>query len=128
MSGLMMLYTMAASTRDGIISSANQPQCFSAKPSVNCPNCILVQEQLHSALLEFQSAKIIISLLHEGFNKLNNSEATNIPMKSVTCESSGYEQASDQWIPAVHSSNKKKKMPTVTSMKTDQAFISSNRF
>ena len=49
-------------------------------------------------------------------------------MKSVPCESSGYEQANDQWIRVVHCSNKKKKMPTVTSMKTDQSSIYSNRF
>lgn len=49
-------------------------------------------------------------------------------MQSVPCESSGYEQASEQWIPVVHFSNKKMKMSTVTSMKTDKSFVSSNRF
>ena len=119
-----MLYIMATSTTDGIISSANQPYFFNSEPSVNCPNCILVQEQMHYALLHLESARTIISLLREGFNKAITSEATNIPMESVSCESSGYEQASDPWIPVVHFSNKEKKMPTVTSMKTDQSSTS----
>ena len=127
-SGLVMPYIMVTSSTDSIISSANQPQSFTAKPSVNYLNCVLVHEQLHSALIELQSAITIISLLREDFNKVNTSEATNIPMQSLPCESSGYEKASDQWIPVVHCSDKKKKMPTVTSMKTDQSSIYSNRF
>jgi hypothetical protein len=124
MPDLLMLYINATSTTDGIISSANQPQFFSAEHIVNCPNCILVQEQMHYVPLQLESARTIIYLLREGFNKAITSEATNIPMESVPCESSGYEQASDQWIPVVHCSNKEKKMPMVTSMKTDQSFIS----
>jgi len=118
MPDLLMLYINATSTTDDVISSANQPQCFSTEPSVNCPNCILVQEHIHSALLQLECARTIISLLREGFNKAITSEATNIPMEWVPCESSGYEQANDQWIPVVHCSNREKKMPTVTSMKT----------
>ena len=106
MSGLVMPYIMVASSTEGINSSANQQQSFSAENSVNYRNCILVQEQLHSALLELRSSRTIISLLCEDFNKVNTSEANNIPMQSVPCESSGYKQASDQQIPVVHCSNK----------------------
>ena len=63
---------------------ANQPQSFSAELTVNYPHCMLVHEQLHSALLELWSARTIISLLWEDFNKVNTSETTNIPMQSVT--------------------------------------------
>jgi len=106
----------------------NQAQRFSAKLSVNYANCILVQDQLHPALLELESARTIISLIREDFKKMNNSEASKLLMQSLPCESSGHEQASDQWIPVVPCSNKNKKMPMVTPMKTDQSFISSNRF
>jgi len=48
----MMPYIMVNSSTDVRNSSANQPQSFSAELSVNYPHCILVLEQLHSALLE----------------------------------------------------------------------------
>ena len=119
---------MVNSSTDVRNSSANQPQSFSAELSVNYPHCILVLEQLHSALLELWSARTFISLLWEIFNKVNTSETTNIPMQSLPCESSGYKQASDQQIPVVPCSNKKKKMSTATWIKCDKSFISSNRF
>jgi hypothetical protein len=58
--------------------------------------------------------RTILSLLREDFKKVNISEASNLPMQSLPCESSGHEQASDQWIPVVPCSNKNKKMLTVT--------------
>jgi hypothetical protein len=115
MPDLLMFYINVTSTTDGIISSANQPYFFNSEPSVNCPNCISVQEQIHYALLQLESVRTIISLLCEGFNKAITSEATNIPMQSVPCERSGYERVSAQWIAVVHCSNTEKKMPTVTS-------------
>ena len=69
MPDVLMLYINANSTTDSIISSPNQTQFSSAEPSVNCPNCILVQEQIHYALLQLESTRTIISLLCEAFNK-----------------------------------------------------------
>ena len=119
----------AAATTDAGISCSHQPLYFSANSSVNCANCFLMKEQLHSGLLELEYARTIISLLRDDFNKANNaSEATVIPKQYLPGESSGCEQAGDKWIPVVHCLNKKKKTPTVTSSKTDQPYISSNRF
>jgi hypothetical protein len=67
---------MAAAGMDGIFTSDNQPQCFSAETNENCANCILMKEQLHSALLELQLAKTIISLFREDINKATAPEAT----------------------------------------------------
>jgi hypothetical protein len=53
---------MAAAAVDAIIFSDNQLQCLSAESNVSCANCILVKEQLHTALLELKSARTIISL------------------------------------------------------------------
>jgi len=36
--------------------------------------------------------------------------------------------AGAKWIPVVHSFNKKKKMPTVSAMATEQSYMSSNCF
>jgi hypothetical protein len=68
-----------------------------------------VKEKLHSALLELKSARTIISLLRDDINKANAPEATNIPKPSLPCESSGYEQTGDKWIPVMHSFKKKKR-------------------
>ena len=95
---------------------------------MDCKNCILVKEQLHAALLELKSARKIISLLHEGINKANASEAINLPKPSLPCGSHGYEQAGGKWIPAVHSFNKKKKITTISTMATEQSYMSSYRF
>jgi hypothetical protein len=119
---------MAAAAMDGIIFSANQPQCFSAESSVNCANCILMKEQLHSAVLELKSAKTTISFLREDINKATASEATNLPKPSLLFGSSGYEQAGSKWISVVHSFSKRKKTPTVTSVTTEQFYRYSNRF
>ena len=110
---------MAAATMETIISSDNQLQCLSAESNVSCANCVLVKEQLHSALLVLKSARTIISLLQDDVNKASAPEATNIPKPSLSCELNGYEQAGDKWIP-VHSFNKKKKTPTATSMNTEK--------
>jgi hypothetical protein len=119
---------MAAVSMDAMIYSNNQPQCFSAESNVNCANCILVKEQLPSALLELKCARTIISLLRDDINKGNAPETTKFPKPSPPCELSGYEQAGDKWIPVVRSCNKNKQPPTVTSMTTVQSHMSSNRF
>jgi hypothetical protein len=54
---------MAAAAMDATIFPDNQPQCLSAESNVSCANCILVKDQLHSALLELKSARTFISLL-----------------------------------------------------------------
>jgi hypothetical protein len=82
---------LAAAGIDGVFTSDNQPQCFSAATNVNCANCILMKEQLHSALLELQSAKTIIFLLREDINKETAPEATNLSKLSLLQGSSGYE-------------------------------------
>ena len=102
---------MVAGAIDAIISSDNQPQCFSAESSVNCANCILMKEQLHSAQLELKSAKTIISFLREDINKATASEATNLLKPSLLFGSSGYEQAGSKWISVVHNFSKRKKTP-----------------
>jgi hypothetical protein len=112
---------MAAAAIDTVISSDNQPQCFSGESSVNCTNCILVKEQLHYALLELKSAKTIISLLCEDINKAMAPEATNLLKMSVLCGASGYEQAGSKWISVVHSFSKRKKMRMVTSVTSEQS-------
>jgi len=119
-----------AAAIDAIISSDNQPQCFSAKSSVNCELRKLHHSERTTSfsLLELKSARTIISLLREDINKANAPKATNLPKPSILCGSSGYEQAVGKWIPVVHSFNKRKKMPTVTSMSTEQSYVSSNRF
>jgi len=78
---------------------------------VNCANCILMKEQLHSAQLELKSAKTIISFLREDINKATASEATNLLKPSLLFGSSGYEQAGSKWISVVHNFSKRKKTP-----------------
>jgi hypothetical protein len=132
---------MAAAAMDAIIFSDIQPQCLSAESNVSCANCILVKEQLHTALLELKSARTIISLLRDDINKATAPDASSIPKPSprlydlwpsLSCESSVCEQAGDKWIPVVHNfthtHTQKVKTPTVTSIKTDQPIMSSNRF
>jgi hypothetical protein len=80
---------MVAGAIDAIISSDIQPQCFSAESSVNCTNCILMKEQLYSALLELKSPKTIISLLREDVNKATALVATNLLKPSLLRGSSG---------------------------------------
>jgi len=118
---------MAAAGIGGIFTSDNQPQCFSAETSVNCANYILMKEQLHSAVLELQSAKTIISL-REDINKAKASETTNFSKPSFLHGSSGYEHAGSKLIPVVHSSTKRKKTPTVTSMTTEHYYRFLDRF
>jgi hypothetical protein len=87
-----------------------------------------MKEQLHSALLELQSAKTIISLLREDINKAMAPEATNLSKTSLLHGSSGYEQAGSKLIPVVHSFSKREKTPTVTSMTNEHSYRSSDRF
>jgi len=119
---------MAAAGIDGIFTSDNQLQCFSVETSVNCASCILMKEQLHSALLELQSAKTIISLLREDIKKATATETTNSLKPSLLHGSSGYEHAGRKLIPVVHSSTKRKETPTVTSMTSEHYYRSSDRF
>jgi len=111
-----------------VYTSDNQLQCFSAETSVNCASCILMKEQLHSALLELQSAKTIISLLREDINKATATETTNFLKPSLLHGSSGYEHAGSKLIPVVHSSTKRKETPTVTSVTSEHYYRSSDRF
>jgi hypothetical protein len=119
---------MAEAFIDGIFTSDNQPQCFSAETNVNCANCILMKGQLHSALLELQTAETIISLLREDIKKATAPEATNLSKMSLLHGSSGYEQAGSKLIPVVNSFSKREKTPTVTSMITEHSYRSSDRF
>ena len=108
--------------------SENQPQWLSAESNVSCANCILVKEQLHSILLELESARTISALLQDDIKNATAPDASRIPKPSPAYESSVYEQAGDEWIPVVHNTNKKTKTPAVTSTKTEQPIMSSNRF
>jgi hypothetical protein len=121
---------MAAAAMDTIIFSDNQPQCLSAESNVSCANCILVKEQLHTALLELKSAKQLLLFFEMTLTRQlpTAPDDSSILKPSLACESSVCEQAGDKWIPVVHNFNKKTKMSTVTSMKTEQPIMSSNRF
>jgi hypothetical protein len=85
-----------------------------------------VKQQLHTALQELKSARTIISLLQDDIKKAN-AQATNNQRPSPT-PSNVYAQEGDKWIPVVHKGTQKPKTPMVTSMRTEQTNISSNRF
>jgi hypothetical protein len=87
-----------------------------------------MKEQLHSAVLKFKSAKTIISLLHENINKATAPEAVNLAKPSLLCGLNEYEKAGSKWIPVAHSFSKMNKSPTVTSVTTEQSYISLNHF
>ena len=68
---------------------------------VRCAYCILVKEQLHTALLELKSTKTITSFLQDNINKATAPSASSILKPSLSCELSVYEQAGDRCIPVV---------------------------
>jgi hypothetical protein len=120
---------MAAAAMDAAVSIDNQPQCCSAESSVDCENCIIVKEQLHSALLYLKTAEKIIffylvrTLTKSMPPKVLNSRSRLCLMNRVHMNLTG-----GKWIPVVHSFNKKKKTPTVSAMANEQSYMSSNRF
>ena len=108
-----------------------QTQCFSADSSENCINCVLMKDQLQSAILELKTANTIISLLREDINKATAREATNLPKPSLPGGSSKHEGTNVGWIPVVHNSSKGKKTPMAPSRTTEKSYKSyrsSNRF
>ena len=69
---------MAAIGRHTELHSEDQLQLTNGELDKKCANCALMQERLHSVLLELKSAETIISLLHEDVKN-------NTPGSSAHC-------------------------------------------
>jgi len=92
---------MATNSRLGELLRDDLMQITNVKTDWNCVNCASIQKQLHIALLELKSAKTIISILREDA-KYKAMEAsvelqyTNTQRMNSECETSNYDQKSDQ--------------------------------
>ena len=57
--------------------SDNQPLRLGDEIGVSCVNCTSIKKQLHDALLELKSARLITALLQEDIGKVNAPGASN---------------------------------------------------
>ena len=104
---------MAATGRHTELLSEDQFQLTNGELGRKCANCALMQERLHSVLLELKSAETIISLLREDVkNNTPGSSADRqcIAPLCVTSEgvTNGVEQNSEKWTSVVYKNNKLK--------------------
>ena len=75
---------------------------------MSCVNCASMKEQLHDALLELKSARLIIALLQEDIGKVNAPGASNTKPSQNT-EPLVCAQVNSNMIPVIHSSSRKSK-------------------
>jgi len=111
----------------------------------NCKKCSEYETQLKEALDELKSVRMINELLQKELLTCVTQKSTlwiepdsnrndvqpfeNGPSEhSSKMSYSEMAAAGGKWITAVHSLNKKKKMPTVSAVATEQSYLSSNRF
>ena len=123
---------MAAKAKNAEIFSEDQTQDYNVKTSVNCANCALMEQQLHSALLELKSAEAIISLLREDIKNTTHVPTADLQppapsQETSECETNGCEQTSEKWTSIVCKNNKMK-VTCATNTMNIQQFVSENRF
>ena len=92
------------------VNSDDVPHCLNDDINISCANCISMIEQVYNVLLESKFAQSISTLLQEEINKSNAPDATNIMKPTLCSESSVCDQVNGNWIPVVHSCNKKTKI------------------
>jgi hypothetical protein len=108
-------------------------QLIDGEKGLNCANCALMQEQLHSMLLELKSAETIISLLREDVkNNALGSPADRqcIAPSCVTseCVTSESGKTNEKWTSVVCKNNKVKVTCDTNKDKVHHHLVSTNRF
>jgi hypothetical protein len=119
---------MAAKTTNVEVFFEDQIQRYNVEISVNCGNCALMEKQHHSALLVLKSAETIISLLREDIKNTSHALTADLQFPASTCETSGYEQTSEKWIPVMSNTSKMKKLCASSTMNMQQQYVSPNGF
>ena len=109
-------------------TTARQSSCYTSDSDEKCINCALVEQQLHSTILELKSAKAIIALLREDTSNANRPTTSAIQMQDQPVEVPGCNLTNQKWKTVQPNATNNKKFCTPVTVHTEYQFQHPDHF